>query len=217
MNLVNQLYTTNKKTNQMLILFALYCLTLSLFRAKLTHSIYLFFLIWNLFLAAIPYVITSYLKLKNNCETSKLKTLVLIFTWLLFLPNSFYIITDLVHIVRTDGTLFWMDLVLVSSYSFLGFVVGLKSIYQFEMILKISKFKPKTPFIIPIICILCGIGIYMGRILRFNSWDIINHPIRLIVSTLNKLLVVDNLQFSLLFGTFIYFIYLLKKSNYENL
>ena len=214
MNLILQLFNHNKKTNQTLVLFTMYCLTLSLFRAKLTHSIYLFFLIWNLFLAGIPYIITSYLKLKLENKLLNSKSYLILVSWLLFLPNSFYIITDLVHIVRTDGRLFWLDMILVSSYSVLGFVVGIKSIYQFEMLIKQKR---KSSFIIPIVCFLCGTGIYLGRILRFNSWDVIGNPIKLLVGILNQLITTEGIQFSILFGSFIYIIYLLKKSNYENL
>lgn len=216
MSLLIQLFNSNKKTNQMLVLFALYCLTLSLLRAKIAHSIYLFFLIWNLFLAGIPYAITSFLKLKHENKPLKSISYLVLVGWLLLLPNSFYIITDLVHIVRTDGRLFWLDMILVSSYSVLGFTAGIKSIYQFELLIKKGKSGQKATFLIPIICLLCGIGIYLGRILRFNSWDVITNPIDLFLTALNQVITIEAFQFSLLFGTFIYFTYLLKKSIYEN-
>lgn len=216
MSLLIQLFNSNKKTNQMLVLFALYCLALSLFRAKMTHSIYLFFLIWNSFLAVIPYVITSFLKLNHEDKPLKSISYLVLVGWLLLLPNSFYIITDLVHIVRTDGRLFWLDMILVSSYSVLGFAAGIKSIYQFELLIKKKYSIQKATFLIPIICLLCGIGIYLGRILRFNSWDVIMSPINLFFTVLNQVITIEAFQFSLLFGTFIYFIYLLKKSIYEN-
>ncbi len=50
----------NKKLNHLLLFFGFFCLALSLIRVKLTTSIILMFLIWNLFLAVIPFIITSY-------------------------------------------------------------------------------------------------------------------------------------------------------------
>ena len=81
MNLILKLFNQNKKANQLLLLYGLYCISLLLVRAKITNSIYLFFLIWNLFLAIIPYAITSHLLTLNLKEVSKFKVLVEWLNW----------------------------------------------------------------------------------------------------------------------------------------
>ncbi|RKS02263.1 DUF1361 domain-containing protein [Flavobacterium sp. 102] len=212
MNIVLKLFNQNKKTNQLLLLYSIYCLSLLLVRAKLTNSIYLFFLIWNLFLAVIPYVISSHLLTLDLKKVSKLKVLGISAIWLAFIPNAFYIITDLVHLAKSDGHIFWFDLIIVSSHALIGFAFGLMSLHHFEKIAQ--QFIPvkKVNFFIPTISILCGIGIYIGRILRYNSWDIISNPIDLAFDLFQIIISIKSILFSIHFGVFIYFSFLIKKN-----
>jgi uncharacterized membrane protein len=211
MQLLFKLFNSNRKINSVLLLFTVYSFILLIIRVKLTHSIYLFFLVWNLFLAFIPYFFISYLKAQNSLQKNKFKTLVLLITWLLFLPNSFYILTDLIHLSQSSNHLVWFDLIVFRSYALIGFTSGILSLIEFENIIK--RYIPSliTHLMMPIICFLCGIGIYLGRILRYNSWDILSNPIKLISDTLTSLLSVHALLFSFYFGAYIYLFYSLKK------
>jgi uncharacterized membrane protein len=211
MQLIIKLFNNNRKINSVLALFTIYCLLLLFIRIKLTNTIFLYFLVWNLFLAFIPYFFTSYLKTLISIEKSKIKTLSILFLWLLFLPNSFYILTDLVHLSQSNNHLFWYDLVVISSYALVGFTLGIVSLIEFEYIIKTFTSPLLTHFIMPVICFLCGIGIYLGRILRYNSWDIMSNPLELFHSLLISLTTVHALLFSLYFGVYIYFFYFLRK------
>lgn len=210
MKTILELYTRNKRLNHLLFLFSYYCLSLSFIRVKLTTSIYLLFLIWNLFLAIIPFLITTYLKTINPFNV-KIKNVLLIITWLLFLPNSFYIITDFVHLTLSKKYTFWYDLLLISSYSSLGFLLGILSLKDFEDYL-LQKLSQKFSLII-IFCItiLCGFGIYLGRILRYNSWDILQNPMQLFSDLFEVFGTKESVAFSFLFGLFIYFFYQVSK------
>jgi uncharacterized membrane protein len=212
MNLIVNLFNSNKKTNLLLIFFISYCMSLLLFRAKMTNSIYLFFLIWNLFLAIIPYAITSYISINAIVINNKLISFITAITWLLFLPNSFYIITDLVHIVRSSGSLFYLDLVIISSFATIGFLLGLLSLIEFEKLFISNSNRAFKQFLIPIICLLCGFGIYIGRILRYNSWDVISNPFQLFIDLFTIAFSLKSILFATLFGTFIYFSYLFKQN-----
>lgn len=212
MKLILKLFNQHKKANQILLFYSLYCLSLLLLRAKITNSIYLFFLIWNLFLAVIPYAVTTHLLTLDLSKLNKLKTFGLAIVWLAFIPNSFYIITDLVHLVNSEDSVFWLDLIILSSYALIGFAFGILSLLDFETIAKQFITVKKANFIIPIICFLCGIGIYIGRILRYNSWDIISDPIDLTIDLLEAAISVKSILFSLHFGVFIYFSFLIKKN-----
>jgi len=139
-------------------------------------------------LAVIPYAITSYLNSNINQIHSKLKIGILLLGWLLFLPNSFYIITDLVHVVRSTGTIFYLDLIIICSFAIGGFLLGILSIIDFENTFEKSIHHTIKPYLIPTLCLLCGFGIYLGRILRFNSWDIISNPFQLTESIFIELL-----------------------------
>jgi uncharacterized membrane protein len=209
MKLIVHLFNTNKQSNIAITIMSIYCLSLLIIRANITQNIFLFFLIWNLFLAIIPYLTILYLK--ATVLQSKLKSYVLLFVWLLFLPNSFYIITDLVHLSQSHDSTFWYDLTLIISFAILGFFLGLLSLFEFEKIGN-TLFNQKTRHVLlPMICFLCGFGIYIGRILRYNSWDIISNPIRLIFDMSSELLSVKTMLFSFHFGLFIYLFYIAKK------
>lgn len=206
MKLIFELYHSNKRLNHLLFIFGFFCLCLSLIRVKITTSIFLMFLMWNLFLAVIPFLLTSYLKTRNLLD-NKFKNGIIVLIWLLFLPNSFYIITDFVHLSLSNSYTFWYDLLLISSYSTLGFLLGIISLQDFEKSLS-SKFNSTiTSSIIFSISILSGFGIYLGRILRYNSWDILKNPIDLFTDLLNIFFTTKSLGFSILFGCFIYFIF----------
>ena len=136
MQFIIKLFNSNRKINSVLLLFTIHCFILLIVRVKLTHSIYHFSLVWNLFLAFIPYFFISYLKTQITIQKSKIKTLLLLFVWLLFLPNSFYLLTDLIHLSQSSNHLVWFDLVVFSSYALIGFTVGIVSLTEFESIIK---------------------------------------------------------------------------------
>jgi len=130
------------------------------------------FLLWNLFLAALPYFLAIF---KNRVSQSGFYQWLLIGLWLLFLPNAPYIITDLVHLDHSKG-FDWYDTVLILSAG----IAGIKFTFD-SLDLILSDLKQRIP-IIPtwtwnfIFLSLSAYGIYLGRYLRFNSWDIISNP-----------------------------------------
>ncbi len=216
MKTVFQLIQLNQRVNYTLLAISMYCFGLLIVRAKVTQSVYLFFLIWNLVLAVIPYLISSIVTLHSN-KIKNWKIALIVLIWLLFLPNSFYIITDLVHVVKSSGNLFYYDLLLISSFAITGFFLGLSSLVQIEQVVEKLNFKPKTiSCSLFLICFLNGFGIYIGRVLRFNSWDIISNPIDLFSTLFNEFFTKETFLFSLHFGMFIYLILLLYKNTLSN-
>jgi uncharacterized membrane protein len=90
-------------------------------RIKLNHSFFYLFLIWNVFLATIPFVITSYLTMQPNIK--KMKLILWFGTWLLFLPNAPYIITDLIHLRLNPDSYLWLDILVVTSFACNGLLL----------------------------------------------------------------------------------------------
>ncbi|REG99778.1 DUF1361 domain-containing protein [Flavobacterium aquicola] len=211
MQLIIKLFNSNRKINSILALFTIYNLFLLVIRVKLTNTAFLYYLVWNLFLAFVPYFLISYLNIQILNQKSRIKSFSILFIWLLFLPNSFYILTDLIHLTQSGTRLFWFDLIVISSYAVIGFTVGIISLIKFEFILKTYVSALITNLIMPIICFLSGLGIYLGRILRYNSWDILSNPIELFNDILTSSLSPHSLLFSLYYGGYIYLLYFLKK------
>lgn len=153
-----------------LIIPLLFCFSLSVMRVVLSRDKFFLFLLWNGLLAVIPLILSMVLvygKLSN-----KAGIMCLLFLWLLFFPNAPYIITDFVHLRISDRGLHWFDLILLSSYSLTGMFYGFLSLRHVEYCLKTDFRIKKTGIWAGIFLYLASFGIYLGRFLRWNSWDI---------------------------------------------
>lgn len=157
-----------------LILPVGFTFSLIVFRCIYSGSgMYLFF-VWNLFLAAIPLSISSVL-----IQSDKKFHWLLFIAWLLFFPNALYIITDLLHLKERNNIPLWFDVILIFSAAINGLIMAYLSISQVEFFLK-SKFSNIITKVILSTClIVCAFGVYVGRYLRWNSWDILLDPYKL--------------------------------------
>lgn len=135
------------------------------------------FLLWNIFLAWIPYATSNLFRLYENKQ--KWKQLFLFSSWLLFFPNALYIITDLVHLREVGNAPVWFDAILLFTSSFIGLMMAFMSLNNVERFLS-KKFSRRTMgIIIPLIIFISSFGVYLGRFERWNSWDIIHNPLAL--------------------------------------
>jgi len=160
---------------------------LLVFRMKITHSNYYLFLVWNLFLAGIPFAITQLFKMSNQLRSWKIAAFLGFGTWLLFLPNSPYIITDLVHLHSDRSHLVWLDLFLVFVFAFNGLLLGLLSMLDMFSLISHYYGSRVAKYTLFKVCLLSGYGIYLGRFLRFNSWDITTKPASLLYQIAHSL------------------------------
>lgn len=165
------------------VLFAVMCLvcfSLSVFRYFYSGTNMFLFLNWNLFLAFIPWACSSLLVIHPQLQKKKLAIVVLLFVWLLFFPNAPYILTDLFHLKLRLNMPVWFDLVLIVSYAWTGLLLGFMSLIDIEGFLKRFLSTKQTVILSTFLLFLGSFGIYLGRYLRWNSWDIINEPLRLL-------------------------------------
>ena len=177
---------------------------------RILHTGRLTFLsmIWNLFLAYIPYAISTGLTAwrKGAAErqlpgatlptgrTASLKGFLralAFIVWLLFIPNSFYILTDLYHLAdnhRNSRVPEWFDLALILSFAWNGLLLGVLSTRQIEKLLVPRTTIPgRWLFLYPVMG-LNALGVYTGRYLRYNSWDIITDPFDLLGDILGMII-----------------------------
>ena len=148
-------------------------------------NLYYGFLLWNLFLAGIPLLISCYLY--NTPMIKRIFFHMSLFLWLLFLPNAPYIITDLVHLYHRPPVPFWYDMLLVLLSACNGLALGFVSIYHIEMIL-LRRNAEQYLFLFRILIILSmSYGVYLGRYLRFNSWDVILNPFEVIQGVIDSI------------------------------
>jgi uncharacterized membrane protein len=176
-------------------------------RIILSGHLYYIFLAWNLFLAWIPFAISQNLSTIKN----RWKILFMIGAWLLFLPNAPYIITDFLHLTSRPPIPYWYDILLLFSASLNGLLLGLLSLLSVEKFLAKRYGNRISGLIILCSFFLCSFGIYMGRYLRWNSWDIIMNPddiaIDILVRIFNPFDHFATWGVTILFGSFFYVIY----------
>ncbi len=165
--------------HEWLLLSSCFSCFLLLVRMIVTGSIEYIFLPWNLFLAFVPYWITCWMIRNVSIIENKLKLFAAVACWLLFIPNSFYIITDLFHLIHVRSAPKWFDLLLIFSFAWNGILCGIISLQRVELLLTALKRKSFSIVMVFAVMWLCAFGIYIGRFLRFNSWDVITDPFSL--------------------------------------
>lgn len=209
MNKIITIYILNRKQDTAVWIASIVAITLLLLRVKITHSMYLLFLIWNLFLAIIPYLISSSIYHNFFDKSKRIQNYIYGLTWLLFIPNTFYILTDFTHLHFKNSLQFGLDMLIISSFSFVGFYVGLLSLHHMHQ-LTIAKYGAKMGnlFILGM-SFLSAFGIYLGRVLRFNSWDIISKPRELVYTSISSLFNVETILYTLQLGILILISYIL--------
>jgi uncharacterized membrane protein len=130
------------------------------------------FLAWNLFLAAIP---LGFAVLLSKIERWRLAT-PFISGWLLFFSNAPYVLTDLLHLHPRSGIPVWYDLLMLLSFALVSLWMGFQSLQLVQVwIARKSSLLMAWSFV-GICLMLSGFGIYLGRFLRWNSWDIVSNP-----------------------------------------
>jgi uncharacterized membrane protein len=164
------------------------CLVLIIARFEWSGSLAYVFLIWNLFLAWVPFLCSICLTEAAIRNKPNYILALWFVVWLVFFPNSPYIVTDLFHLHQKRGIPLWFDLVLILSFAWNGLLLGFVSLFEVQHFLG-SYFKARVvnAFII-FLMVLCSFGIYLGRYPRWNSWDIISNPFGLSGDILNMLL-----------------------------
>lgn len=157
------------------------------FRVVGAENFRYWFLFWNLLLAWLPLAFAWLLSkdLKFN-RWKSLSNVLLTFLWLVFLPNSFYIVSDLIHLHLTGEVSILYDAVLFISVIFNGYVFGLMSVFIVHREL-MSRLRPQTAHkIIALVFVLSSFAIYLGRYLRWNTWDVLLHPIGLLFDVTDR-------------------------------
>ena len=172
------------------------------------------FLIWNLFLAWVPLVFALMADEEYRAKSARTwRFFGLTTAWLLFLPNAPYIFTDLIHLVSRYYSHFWVDLVLILSCALTGLVLSFLSLYLMQVIVARMFGWLASWFFIAGAAGLSGFGIYLGRFLRFNSWDVLFQPLKLYHGlghwAADPLANSTSFAFPILFATFLFIAYVM--------
>lgn len=136
------------------------------------------FLVWNLFLAAIP----AFAAARLQYERVSWRQAGWLALWLAFLPNAPYLVTDFVHLRARPPVPLWFDIALLISCAATGLLLGYASVADVQRFIA-KKYGEATAWLCAAAAlVLSGAGIYLGRFLRWNSWDILANPIAIVLS-----------------------------------
>lgn len=149
-------------------------------------------IIWNLFLAFIPLTLSFWLFRRRTNARSVLWWIAFL-VFVAFLPNAPYLLTDIIHLIRAiqDGYSVWLiTLIFIPLHVFAilaGFEAYVVSLLNLEHYLKRQGAAKFVIWADLLTHALCAIGVYLGRFLRFNSWDLVTAPKNLLRTTLDEL------------------------------
>ncbi len=170
-------------------------------------------LIWNLFLAWIPFML-AYLAHAVSWRRASLFLVIpgIAFLWLIFFPNAPYMLTDLQDLARRAGDApLWYDVIVVVWSSWTGMLLGVISLYLMQDIIIRNFGRTAGWLFVFVISALSSFGIYIGRFVRLNSWDILQNPAETAQEILG--IVIDPSRrlaaFTLLYTIFFLFVFLL--------
>ncbi len=156
----------------------LWCSALIFYRLYLEHESYASGLLWNLFLAFVPLLWSVAFQAAMARKRSALAGLYFML-WLLFLPNAPYILTDLIHVSPRPHVPLWFMVAMYLSCAGTGTLLGYLSLINVQNVIR-QRFGALAGWILAVFSLMgCGFGIYVGRFLRWNSWDALTHPLEL--------------------------------------
>lgn len=133
-------------------------------------------LLWNLVLAWIPFVLALllYERARAGAPLGVLVPLGLL--WLVFFPNAPYLVTDLKHIGGGGRVPLLYDVLLLSAGAWTGLLLGLTSLFLVHLVVRRRMGAPNAWGLVVGVLVLSSFGIYLGRVLRWNSWDVVANP-----------------------------------------
>jgi len=169
-------------------LLFLWCAALLALRVARTGRLTFAFLVWNLFLAFIPLLMASLLAEAHRRRLTWWFQTACFTVWLLFLPNAPYMLTDLLHLMPRPPVPLWYDLALLLSCAGTGLLLGYASVAMVQAVVA-DRFGRFAGWLVALgSLLLSGFGIYLGRFLRWNSWEVLSDPRLLFADVAARLL-----------------------------
>jgi uncharacterized membrane protein len=146
------------------------------FRVGYSHSFEDVPFLWNLFLAWIPFgfALLIYDRYRRSARLAQLGALGLL--WLLFFPNAPYIVTDFRYLAHSTGKAFWYEGLLIGTAASTGLLLGFMSLYLIQAIVRRVADARYAWLFVLVALGLSSVGVYLGRVLRWNSWDVFVRP-----------------------------------------
>ena len=151
-------------------------LVLELFRERHYGTADFRFLVWNLVLAWVPLVLALVVYDRYRRGTALARLAPTLALWLVFLPNAPYIVTDFVHLSANTRAPLWLDGIELSAFAWTGMLLGFVSLYLVHAVLRHRCGAIAGWSAVLGALALASAGVYLGRVKRWNSWDVLTQP-----------------------------------------
>jgi uncharacterized membrane protein len=138
------------------------------------------YLLWNLFLAWIPFLLALALYDASRRRAHLALLAVLGAGWLLFFPNAPYILTDVIHLAPHQTVPLWFDTLTITSAALTGLLLGFVSLGLVQEVVRRAAGAVWAWILAGGVLVIASVGIYLGRFLRLNSWDVVTRPHELV-------------------------------------
>lgn len=145
-------------------------------RFALSGSVHYANLVWNLVLAWAPLLFALLAYDRHRRGARGLGLALPLALWLAFLPNAPYLVTDFMLLRVVHDMPVWFDVTLLASFAWTGLLLGFVSLYLVQELARRAAGR-----LFGWLCALgalglSGLGVYLGRDLRWNSWDLLVQP-----------------------------------------
>ena len=163
----------------LLVAASLVCVGLIAARSWYSHTYHYWFLLWNLVLAWVPFVFAAIAYSLASARRAVLYVLIVAaaVVWLAFFPNAPYILTDFLHLGSMgDIVPGWYDVLMLYWFAWTGLMLGIVSLYLMQEIVARGLGMAAGWVFVVVAAGLGSFGIYLGRFLRWNSWDLVRRP-----------------------------------------
>jgi uncharacterized membrane protein len=164
-------------------------MTLLVLRVVYADALLWLFLAWNLVLAWIPILVAlAAWATGRGRRHPGVVTVGLLATWLLFLPNAPYILTDLIHLGSRPPVPVWFDALMLFSFAWNGLMLGFVSLWIVQNLVA-GWYGTMVAWLVAAASLAAAsFGIYLGRFQRWNSWDVLTQPHALAADILDRVL-----------------------------
>ena len=194
-----------------LVLASILSCALVVVRAYYSGTTAYVFFFWNLFLAWVP-VGAALLFYGLAALPSRNWALLLVAAviWFLFFPNAPYIVTDLVHLREAPPVPYWYDIICVMAFAQTGLFLGYLSLYLMQEVIRAWMGRWVGWLFALAMLGASAFGVYLGRFLRWNSWDLLRNPAGIALFTFEGVQnpSLQSIGFTGLFAVFFLFLYI---------
>jgi|SRR4051794_23557635 uncharacterized membrane protein len=139
------------------------------------------FMVTNLFLAWIPLALAYAIAWAARREVTRLALPLLACAWIIFLPNAPYLVTDLVHLRHQASV---VNVAEMSLLAFAGVLIAVKTVQLVQGAVETLWGVAAGWRAVQVTVVLAAIGVYIGRVLRWYSWTLFDHPHHLVHAVL---------------------------------